>query len=205
MSALPATNPHRNVDVYLIDRSASFKLVIVAPTLIYGKGIGPEGIANTRSIQIPLVIKAAAAGGASAQVGEGKNIWSNVHIEDVVDLYALIFDGLLENKITTLGASGYFLPENGEQAWGDIIKRVAELLVAKKVIQSSEVISARNKEELTKIFGDHALAAQLGIGGNSRSTSTKSRKLGWKPKHNNMLDTLEEEVDVVLKAFNKSQ
>jgi putative NADH-flavin reductase len=54
MASLPVTNLHRNVDTFIIQHSDAYTLVIVAPSLIYGLGVGPEGIANPHSIQTPV-------------------------------------------------------------------------------------------------------------------------------------------------------
>src|ERR1043165_4501492 len=62
--------------------------IVIRPTLIYGRGIG---VAAT-SIQLPKLIDVARKAGVPGHVGRGLNIWSNVHIADVVDLFVLALD-----------------------------------------------------------------------------------------------------------------
>jgi len=181
IASIPLNNPHRNVDDYIIKHSGSYNLVIVAPTLVYGKGLGPEGIANPHSIQIPGAIRAAIKNGYAFQVGEGKNIWGNVHIADLVDLYDILLEGLLANKITTLGAHGYFFVENGENVWADINQEIARIGYNKGVLTTQEVKSGITDEEVTQALG--APEQKFFIGSNSRCKATKARNLGWKPKH----------------------
>jgi len=58
---------------------------IIAPSTIYGHATGrlvDLGIQNKSSIQIPILIKASLDRGQGGMVGEGKNLWPNVHIDD---------------------------------------------------------------------------------------------------------------------------
>jgi hypothetical protein len=53
------------------------------PSTIYGIATGKLvdlGIQNIHSQQIPALIKASLTRGQAGMVGEGKNIWPNVHI-----------------------------------------------------------------------------------------------------------------------------
>ena len=54
-------------------------------TLIYGHGAAVDG----DSVQLPRLLRAGAKSGVVRHVGPGRNIWSNVHIDDVADLYLL--------------------------------------------------------------------------------------------------------------------
>eukprot|EP00026_Physarum_polycephalum_P009787 Phypoly_transcript_09923.p1 GENE.Phypoly_transcript_09923~~Phypoly_transcript_09923.p1 ORF type:complete len:267 (+),score=49.80 Phypoly_transcript_09923:215-1015(+) len=99
MTAIPVTNPHRDVDTFLFESAKNFTefdLVIVAPTDIYGQTSGNGGISNPISIQIPVAIKAALKHKRAQQIGKGLNVWSNVHIEDLGDLYALLLEKLVK-------------------------------------------------------------------------------------------------------------
>jgi nucleoside-diphosphate-sugar epimerase len=55
--------------------------IVVRPTLIYGRGHG----ANPSSVQIPRLIEQAKRTGVARHVGRGLNVWSNVHIDDLVE------------------------------------------------------------------------------------------------------------------------
>ena len=69
-------------------RDKGCRPVIICPSLIYGLGLG----ANPDSVQVPLLIKLARKRGNAAHAGPGENIWSNVHIDDLVTLYALAIE-----------------------------------------------------------------------------------------------------------------
>ncbi|TFY52256.1 hypothetical protein EVG20_g10632 [Dentipellis fragilis] len=66
---------------------------IILPAMIYGLATGKlvdTGIVKRRSIQVPAIIKASLARGQGGVVGEGKNFWPNVHIDDSA-YYTLLF------------------------------------------------------------------------------------------------------------------
>ncbi len=85
--------PARAARVALNEHILSFREkgcrpVIICPSLIYGLGLGTE----PHSTQIPLLIDLAKKRGNAAHAGPGENIWSNVHIDDLVTLYALAIE-----------------------------------------------------------------------------------------------------------------
>ena len=72
----------------LSHRDKGCRPVIICPSLIYGIGLG----AGPDSVQVPLLIRLAKKRGNAAHAGPGENIWSNVHIDDLVSLYALAIE-----------------------------------------------------------------------------------------------------------------
>ena len=64
----------------LSHRDKGCRPVIICPSLIYGAGLG----ANPDSVQVPLLIRLAKKRGNAAHAGPGENVWSNVHIDDLV-------------------------------------------------------------------------------------------------------------------------
>ena len=62
--------------------------VVLCPTLIYGAGHG----VHQESIQVPKLIGLARRTGVARHVGRGLNVWSNVQIDDLVDLYLLALE-----------------------------------------------------------------------------------------------------------------
>ncbi|MEI7782252.1 MAG: NAD-dependent epimerase/dehydratase family protein, partial [Planctomycetota bacterium] len=76
--------PRRNIDLLVLDAAKNnVRSIVICPSLIYGHGKG----LNKQSVQIPFLIKNAQLTGRVEIVGAGLNVWSNVHIDDVVDLY----------------------------------------------------------------------------------------------------------------------
>src|SRR5262249_31967862 len=120
--------------------------IVICPTMIYGRGRG----FNPRSVQIPALIRQAKKDGAARYIGRGLKIWSNVHIDDVVDLYLLA----LEKAV----AGSFFFAENGEAQLKAIAEEIGRLLnLPAKPWPVSEAIDA---------LGRHA--AVFSLGSNSR-------------------------------------
>lgn len=142
--------------------------VVICPCLIYGKGLGIK----SESVQIPLLIKQAIKSGVPRCVGRGKNIWSNVHIEDLTDLYLLV----LEKK----PAGGLFLfAENDEVTFRELAEKVREGLSLKAEVEEwprSAAVAEWGME-----------AAVFALGSNSRVRGEQSRALGWTPRHKSVL------------------
>jgi nucleoside-diphosphate-sugar epimerase len=86
--AIPKTVIHRDVDTFIYDNSDHFKAVIVAPSTINGTGKGPF---KKSSAQVPLLAQIAVKRRKSGYFGrEHEVVWSDVHIDDLADLYILI-------------------------------------------------------------------------------------------------------------------
>src|SRR5213083_2547779 len=86
--------------------------VIICPSLIYGIGHG----AGRDSVQVPLLIKLAKKRGNAAHAGPGENIWSNVHIDDLVPLYALAID--------KAPAGAFYFAEDGENSMREVCEAI---------------------------------------------------------------------------------
>jgi nucleoside-diphosphate-sugar epimerase len=78
--------------------------VVLCPCLIYGQGTG----LHRQSIQIPRMIEIAKKHQASRYIGRGENVWSTVHIEDVVSAYLLALE--------KAPSGSFFFLENGKSS-----------------------------------------------------------------------------------------
>lgn len=132
---------------------------VLCNTLIYGHGALPRD-----SVQLPRLLKQARKSGIVRHVGPGRNIWSNVHIDDVVDLYLLALDK------TEAGA--FYFVESGEAAFRDMSAAIAKAL---NLGQPQDWPLDEAKEEW-----DYEMAS-YGLGSNSRVRGARARKLGWQP------------------------
>ena len=144
---------------------------VICPTMIYGRGTGIK----RDSIQVPMLIRAAQERGAGVHVGPGRNIWSNVHIDDLVDLYALV--------IEKAEAGSFFFAENGEAALADVARSIGRMLgFGDRTVEwpLNEAIAALGVE-----------AASLGLASNSRVRATHARALGWRPRQVGLLEDIE--------------
>jgi nucleoside-diphosphate-sugar epimerase len=137
--------------------------VIVCPSLIYGLGCG----ATEHSMQVPWLIETARKHGGAKHYGTGGNIWSNVHIDDLVDLY------LLALKSAPSGA--FYFAENGENSMRELCEAVNRMLGLTREPQSMLL------QEAAAEWGEGA--AQNTMGSNSRVRAVRARtELGWSPK-----------------------
>lgn len=146
----------------LASAALGVRSVVLCPSLIYGQGRG----ANPDSIQVPNLIRQAVKSGVPRYIGEGENIWSTVHIDDVAAAYLLALDGAR--------AGSFFFIENGEASLKSIVESIARLLGGKRAPESWGI------DEAVAEWGPQA--AWFSLGGNSRVSAEKARKmLGWKP------------------------
>lgn len=147
---------------------------VICNTLIYGHSLG----VNRDSVQLPRLLKQARKSGVVRHVGTGQNIWSNVHIEDVVALYQLAL-----NK--NVPGTFYFV-ESGEASFIDMTTAMAEALNLGEPqdwpLQDAE---AEWGYEM----------ANYGLGSNSRVRGKHARELlGWTPKRTSVVEWIRNEM-----------
>ncbi|KAF8623606.1 hypothetical protein AX17_007309 [Amanita inopinata Kibby_2008] len=174
---LPPTQMHRPVDLELIEADKQGKNADQAFT-IYGVAnheLTQAGISNPHSIQIPAIIQASLARGRGGMVGAGKNIWHNVYIDEISELYTVLYDNIILNPAVAHGREGIYIGENGEHTMYDVAKAVSLAMVELGKATELEPTSF-TKEEIDIFFGG---SDYLGV--NSRCRSERSRELGWKP------------------------
>lgn len=141
--------------------------VVIVPSMVYGGG---------GSVQLPRLIEQSKTAGAGVQIGRGLNRWSNVHMDDLADLYLLALERAEAGDTYYAGV--------GEAALGDIAAAISRMLgfggatVSWTIAQASEVWGAR--------------MAALALGNNSRVSSEKARRqLGWQPHRADLLSDVE--------------
>ncbi|KQT66320.1 MULTISPECIES: NAD-dependent epimerase/dehydratase family protein [unclassified Pseudomonas] len=147
---------------------------VICNTLIYGHSLG----VNRDSVQLPRLLKQARKSGVVRHVGTGQNIWSNVHIEDVVALYLL---ALTRNVPGT-----FYFVESGEASFIDMTTAMADALNLGKPqdwpLQDAE---AEWGYEM----------ANYGLGSNSRVRGKHARELlGWTPKRTSVVEWIRNEM-----------
>jgi nucleoside-diphosphate-sugar epimerase len=148
--------------------------VVIRPTLIYGRGHG----ANPSSVQIPKLIAEAKRSRVARHVGRGRNIWSNVHIDDVVELYAL--------ALAKAPAGSLFFAENGEASMKEAAEAISRMLGLGGRTEDWPI------DQAVEALGP---GAHLTWGSNSRVRALKARAmLGWAPKGPTLLHEIEQGV-----------
>jgi nucleoside-diphosphate-sugar epimerase len=169
----PARTARVATDRMVRDAAASnVRAVVIAPSLIYGRGRG----LNPHSIQVPWLIALAKKAGIAKHIGPGENRWSNVHIDDLVTLYLL--------AIEKAPAGAFYFAENGENSMREICEAVSRMLGFGGATQSMTV------EEAAAAWG--AGAAENTMGSNSRVRATRARaELGWEPQGWSLIEEIE--------------
>ena len=144
--------------------------VVIRPSLIYGVGHG----AHRDSLQVPKLIALARKHGAPLHVGRGLNIWSHVHIDDVVDLYLLALE--------RAAAGSLFYVENGECSMKDIAAAIGR-------VQGNRV---PEDWPIDAAFAELGAGAYTSYGSNSRVHAAKARgMLGWNPRGPALIEQIE--------------
>ena len=142
--------------------------VVLCNTLIYGEGRGlPRD-----SVQLPRLIKQARHSGVMRHVGRGLNIWSNVHIDDVVALYRL--------ALAKAPAGSFYFVENGS----------ASFLQMTRALAAAMQLGEPQDWPLDAAIAEWGYEmASYGLGSNSRVRSDRVRaELGWVPQHASVLE-----------------
>ncbi|MCP3712647.1 NAD-dependent epimerase/dehydratase family protein [Paraburkholderia sp. CNPSo 3274] len=150
------------------------KSAVLCNTLIYGVGAVP----GAASVQLPRLIRQAQKSGVMRHVGRGLNIWSNVHIDDVAELYRLA----LENT----PAGTFYFVESGEANFRDMTTALAEVMG----------LGAPQDWPLEAAIEEWGYEmASYGLGSNSRVRGERARTLlGWQPQRTSVTDWIRNEM-----------
>ena len=156
MDTLPASAPHRNVDLIVLggDAEGYVKSYIVLPSTIWGLLTGKlvdAGISNPHSIQIPIAIKASILRGQGGVVGPGENEWPHVEIHELSDLYIRLLNAAIAGTASH-GRDGLYIGENGTYFLKDAAKTYTHALHAAGKSRTAEPDSFTD-EEIKKYFG----------------------------------------------------
>jgi len=159
-------------ELILSYRDKECRPVIICPSLIYGLGLGVE----PHSTQVPLLIDLAKKRGCAAHAGPGENIWSNVHIDDLVTLYALA----IENA--PIGA--FLFAEHGENSMREVCEAINRMLGL------AGPPMAMSMQEAAAEWGEGT--AEDTMASNSRVRAVRARQFGWKPQARSLIEEIEQ-------------
>ncbi|WEB44295.1 NAD-dependent epimerase/dehydratase family protein [Streptomyces yunnanensis] len=149
---------------------------VLCSSLIYGHGYG----ISRDSVQLPRLANQARKSGVVRYIGTGSNIWSTVHIDDVIDLYVLALE--------SAPPGSFYFAENGEASFATMAQAIADNL-GLGTAQSWDIDSAIQE------WGYEP--AVYALGSNSRVRGTRARdQLGWKPQHDSVTDWIRRRLTV---------
>ncbi|MFN3744589.1 MAG: NAD-dependent epimerase/dehydratase family protein [Hyphomicrobiaceae bacterium] len=147
------------------------RAIIICPSLIYGLGRG----AKADSVQVPWLIRTARKHGVAKHYGPGENVWSNVHIDDLVDLYL--------RALERAPPGAFYFAESGENSMREVCAAISQMLGLGDATQAMPL------EEAAAEWGDGP--AQDTMGSNSRVRAVRARtELGWVPRQRPLLDEI---------------
>ncbi len=175
LDVAPLKRERRDIDLLVLQaRTQGLRSMVICPSLIYGRGSG----LNPDSVQIPTLARRAKESGAVQVIGKGLNLWSNVHIDDLADLYLLALER---------GSAGsFYFAENGENSFGELGQALADRLKLGAVQSLDADLAALS-------WG--AASAYFTFGGNSRVRAKRARaELGWQPSRPSVLSWIETEL-----------
>ncbi|MBC8733191.1 NAD-dependent epimerase/dehydratase family protein [Paraburkholderia sp. UCT2] len=163
------------IDQLVLDAAQrNVRSAVLCNTLIYGHG----AVAGSASVQLPRLVRQAQKSGVVRHVGSGGNVWSNVHIDDVAELYRLALD-------KTPAGTFYFV-ESSEASFRDMSAAIAR---AMKLGAPQDWPLEDAKQE----WGYEM--ASYGLGSNSRVRGERARKLlGWQPRRRSVIEWIERDM-----------
>ncbi|KAL1793452.1 hypothetical protein ACET3X_008434 [Alternaria dauci] len=202
VTSIPDVALHRNVDKIILGSNevsaGNIQSAIVCPPCIYGPGRGPD---NQKSLQVYDMTKAALKRMKAFAVGDGDNIWTQVHVQDLSNVFLALVTAALspDGGKATWNKEGYYFAESGEFRWGDISSKISEIAFKNKLI-NHEGVDHVSKEEADEL---RPVGSYL-WGTNSRCKAIRANKLfGWTPKQKSVFDLLPEIIDAEAKALGR--
>lgn len=163
-------------DVVRAAAARGVRSAIICPTMIYGNGLG---LARD-SAQIPMLAALARKSGVVRHVGKGLNVWSNVHVEDVADVFRL--------ALAKAPAGAFYFVENGEASYRDVCVAIAKRL-------GMGAPQAWPLDDAAKELGDNSAAYSYGSNSRVRGKRTRA-ELGWQPRHTSVLDWIASDLPI---------
>lgn len=165
----PAKQARRDIDLQVLSAAGlGVRSAVICPGLIYGLGQG----LNPHSVQLPTLVANARAQGRVQIVGAGLNVWSHVHLDDVIDLFVL--------ALAQAPAGAFYFAESGEASFAEMGAAIAQRL-------GLPGVESLPPERAAQRWGEGK--AYFSLGSNSRVRATRARiELGWSPRRASVLD-----------------
>lgn len=183
--SLPDDAPHRHVDKIVQQAGSDHeKTAIVCPPTVYGP---TRGIGNASSMQINEIARIFLMYGRAFQVNQGKNIWHEVHVQDLSDIYVALTEAAATcSSRATWNEEGYYLAENGQFYWGDVCKAMGDYGYQKDLL-SEPGVQTLDPQTTHRIWPRY----NPFVGSTSRGVALRARNLlDWTPHRPTLQDTI---------------
>jgi nucleoside-diphosphate-sugar epimerase len=145
-------------------KSRGLRSIVVRPPMVWGAG---------QFAATELIYESVRKTGSACYVGAGLNLYSNVHIKDLIELYRLVIEK---------GSAGSLY----HAVSGELCYRVIAELVARRVRCGTRSVSMN---EAIEIWGKFATLIVLGVSSRTRCPRARA-ELGWLPSHVNLIDSI---------------
>jgi nucleoside-diphosphate-sugar epimerase len=190
LDARPDSSSHRGIDLAILRARKQIgtkaKIFIMLPPLIYGC-IEAHG---RLSIQVITMTRFALKHKYAGHVGQGKAVWSTIHVADLARAYVTILHWAEKAPCEASLGNPYFFCENGEEiSWGDIAAMIGQSLHSNERIPDAEPREI-SENQWDDLFGPYSSVV---IGSNSRSRAERLRELGWQPRERKIRVAFEKE------------
>ncbi|KAJ7598861.1 hypothetical protein C8J56DRAFT_1020517 [Mycena floridula] len=208
ITSLPDDRFHRVTDRYIqqVGETGKVKTSIMAPPDLFGLGIGP---ALRQSILLAPFVGAIKKKGAAFYYGEGTNRRSFARIHDLVDLYLLVLEDIVNNdgKKTTWGKedSTFLVPQIAPSP------KKSSLLTSERVCKPEDLSRAQDLlSSVTARWWNRLhlpILAMYMFASNSRAKADRTKvQLGYVPKGGivEFLKSLEPEIDAALEKTERN-
>jgi nucleoside-diphosphate-sugar epimerase len=144
--------------------ASGVRAMVVRPPMVWGHGRFPVA---------ELMLESLRKTGAVCYIGTGLNLYSNVHVDDLADLYRLAIErgvaGALYHGVS-----------------GELNNRCIAEFIARRLGCTTRSVTM---DEAIEIWGKFAPLIVLGV--SSRSRSPRARKeLGWEPMRFDLIDEI---------------
>lgn len=129
---------------------------------------------------------------------------SQVHIQDLQDLYIIVLTRALSGDDSGSPYSRFYWASAAEHVWGDLVKAMAPILHEAGVVDTAEAHGVPLSEAPNQVFVQLTVVLQPGslfssfTANNSRTISERGFKLGWKPSRPSVFNSLEYDIKTTL-------
>jgi nucleoside-diphosphate-sugar epimerase len=190
IDAISPASMHRHVDIPIRDAAHDLgdkaKIVIILPPLVYGT----NSAHNRHSFAQTGLVRFALKHGFSGYVGEGRNLWSVIHVKDLALAYMTLLAYVEKSATSTFQENPYFFAENGSEISNrESAEHIGQILYDMGKIQNSKARTFA-ESDYADVFGP---MTPRGFGCNSRSCGIRLRDLGWEPKEKDIWTSWKEE------------
>ena len=93
----------------------------------------------------------------AATLGAGKAMWNSVHVLDLAHCYMILMSAVLQRSGAERAAlEGLYFCENGEEfTWGDLSRKIADVLVEERVLEKYDELGRLSDAEMKEhMFGE---------------------------------------------------